>query len=201
MSNREFLQSRREAEYPIFIKVLKALPQDRFDYRPHERSPSAADVVWTLALETKACCDLVDSGRINWKPLPPPADPNEILAAFQEHSAALDNRRQRMNDEGWQKSAQLLINDKLARQVIDGVLAGEGEPADVVASRGLAVVSDSGTLEAAVDKAIAADPDAAQKVRDGKVQAAGALIGSVMREMRGQADAAAVRALLLQRLS
>jgi len=55
--------------------------------------------------------------------------------------------------------------------------------------------------EAAVDKAIAADPDAAQKVRDGKVQAAGALIGSVMREMRGQADAAAVRALLLQRLS
>jgi aspartyl-tRNA(Asn)/glutamyl-tRNA(Gln) amidotransferase subunit B len=93
------------------------------------------------------------------------------------------------------------INDKLARQVIDGVLAGEGEPADVVASRGLAVVSDSGTLEAAVDKAIAADPDAAQKVRDGKVQAAGALIGSVMREMRGQADAAAVRALLLDRLS
>ncbi|HEY5484026.1 MAG TPA: Asp-tRNA(Asn)/Glu-tRNA(Gln) amidotransferase subunit GatB [Propionibacteriaceae bacterium] len=93
------------------------------------------------------------------------------------------------------------INDKLARQVIDGVLAGEGEPADVVASRGLAVVSDSGALEAAVDKAIAADPDAAQKVRDGKVQAAGALIGSVMREMRGQADAAAVRALLLDRLS
>jgi len=93
------------------------------------------------------------------------------------------------------------INDKLARQVIDGVLAGEGDPEDVVASRNLAVVSDSGALEAAVDKAIAADPDAAQKVRDGKVQAAGALIGSVMREMRGQADAAAVRALLLERLS
>jgi aspartyl-tRNA(Asn)/glutamyl-tRNA(Gln) amidotransferase subunit B len=93
------------------------------------------------------------------------------------------------------------INDKLARQVIDGVLAGEGEPDEVVRSRDLAVVSDSGALEAAVDKAIAADPDAAQKVRDGKVQAAGALIGSVMREMRGQADAAAVRALLLQRLS
>jgi aspartyl-tRNA(Asn)/glutamyl-tRNA(Gln) amidotransferase subunit B len=93
------------------------------------------------------------------------------------------------------------INDKLARQVIDGVLAGEGEPDEVVRSRGLAVVSDSGALEAAVDKAIAADPDAAQKIRDGKVQAAGALIGAVMKEMRGQADAAAVRALLLERLS
>ncbi len=93
------------------------------------------------------------------------------------------------------------INDKLARQVIDGVLAGEGEPDEVVRSRGLAVVSDTGALTAAVDKAIAADPDAAAKVREGKVQAAGALIGAVMKEMRGQADAAAVRALLLERLS
>lgn len=93
------------------------------------------------------------------------------------------------------------INDKLARQVIDGVLAGEGEPDQIVRARGLAVVTDSSALEAAVDAAIAADPDAAQKVREGKVQAAGALIGSVMREMRGQADAASVRALLLSRLS
>jgi aspartyl-tRNA(Asn)/glutamyl-tRNA(Gln) amidotransferase subunit B len=93
------------------------------------------------------------------------------------------------------------INDKLARQVIDGVLAGEGEPDEVVRARGLGVVSDTGELEAAVDKAIAADPDAAQKVRDGKVQAAGALIGAVMRDMRGRADAGAVRTLLLQRLS
>ncbi|MBI4900364.1 MAG: Asp-tRNA(Asn)/Glu-tRNA(Gln) amidotransferase subunit GatB [Actinobacteria bacterium] len=93
------------------------------------------------------------------------------------------------------------INDKLARQVIDGVLAGEGEPDEVVRARGLGVVSDAGELEAAIDKAIAADPDAAQKVRDGKVQAAGALIGAVMRDMRGRADAGAVRRLLLQRLS
>lgn len=116
MSNLEFLQSRREAEYPVFIKVLKALPQDRFDYRPHERSPSAAELVWTLALETKACCDLVDNGRMNWKPVPPPADPNAILTAFQEHCVALDDRLQRMNDASWQKSAQLLINDKLMRE-------------------------------------------------------------------------------------
>ncbi|MGV8848561.1 MAG: Asp-tRNA(Asn)/Glu-tRNA(Gln) amidotransferase subunit GatB [Propionibacteriaceae bacterium] len=93
------------------------------------------------------------------------------------------------------------INDKLARQVIDGVLAGEGGPDDVVRTRGLAVVSDSGALEGAVDRAIAADPEAAQRIRDGKVQAAGALIGAVMKEMRGQADAAAVRALLLSKLS
>ncbi|MHA6524915.1 Asp-tRNA(Asn)/Glu-tRNA(Gln) amidotransferase subunit GatB [Tessaracoccus sp. G1721] len=93
------------------------------------------------------------------------------------------------------------INDKLARQVIEGVLAGEGEPAEVVAARGLAVVSDEGALGAAVDDVIAANPDVAAKIREGKVAAAGALIGQVMKAMRGQADAGKVRELILSKLS
>ncbi|WP_374999707.1 Asp-tRNA(Asn)/Glu-tRNA(Gln) amidotransferase subunit GatB [Aeromicrobium sp. CTD01-1L150] len=93
------------------------------------------------------------------------------------------------------------VNDKLARQVLDGVLAGEGSPEEVVVARGLEVVSDDGALGAAVDAAIEADPDAAQKIRDGKVQAAGALIGSVMKAMKGQADAGRVRELILEKLS
>jgi aspartyl-tRNA(Asn)/glutamyl-tRNA(Gln) amidotransferase subunit B len=93
------------------------------------------------------------------------------------------------------------VNDRLARQVLDGVLAGEGEPADVVESRGLAVVSDEGELAAAVDTAIAANPDVADKIRDGKVAAAGALIGVVMKQMRGQADASRVRELILAKLA
>jgi len=93
------------------------------------------------------------------------------------------------------------INDKLARAVFDGVLAGEGSPAEVVAARGLAVVSDDAALGEAVDRAIAEHPDVAAKIRDGKVAAAGALIGAVMKQMRGQADAAKVRELILSRLS
>ena len=92
------------------------------------------------------------------------------------------------------------INDKLARQVFEGVLAGEGAPDDVVAARGLAVVSDDGALLAAIDEALAAQPDVAEKIRSGKVQAAGAIVGAVMKSTRGQADAAKVRALLLERL-
>ena len=88
----------------------------------------------------------------------------------------------------------------LARQVVDGVLAGEGEPDDVVEARGLAVVSDEGALATAVDDAIEADPDAAEKIRAGKVQAVGALVGRVMKATRGQADASVVRRLLLERL-
>ena len=92
------------------------------------------------------------------------------------------------------------LNDKLARQVIEGVLAGEGGPAEVVAARGLAVVSDDGPLLAAIDEALAAQPDVAGKIRDGKVAAAGAIVGAVMKSTRGQADAARVRELIFQRL-
>jgi aspartyl-tRNA(Asn)/glutamyl-tRNA(Gln) amidotransferase subunit B len=92
------------------------------------------------------------------------------------------------------------LNDKLARQVIEGVLAGEGTPEQVVAARGLAVVSDTGALAAAVDEALAANPDAAQKIRGGKIQVVGALVGAVMKTTRGQADAATVKSLILERL-
>jgi aspartyl-tRNA(Asn)/glutamyl-tRNA(Gln) amidotransferase subunit B len=92
------------------------------------------------------------------------------------------------------------INDKLARQVFDGLLAGEGTPDEVVEKRGLAVVSDEGALAAAVDRAIEGNPAVADKIRDGKVAAAGALIGAVMKELGGKADAGQVRELILARL-
>jgi aspartyl-tRNA(Asn)/glutamyl-tRNA(Gln) amidotransferase subunit B len=96
---------------------------------------------------------------------------------------------------------QGIINDKMARQVFDGVVAGEGSPAEVVAARGLAVVSDDGALGVAVDAAIAANPGVAEKIRGGKAQAAGALIGAVMKELGGKADAGRVRELILQKLT
>ncbi len=92
------------------------------------------------------------------------------------------------------------LNAGLARQVVDGVLAGEGSPDQVVAARGLAVVSDEGALGVAVDEALAANPDVAAKVRAGKAAAVGALVGGVMKATRGQADAGVVRRLLLERL-
>jgi aspartyl-tRNA(Asn)/glutamyl-tRNA(Gln) amidotransferase subunit B len=92
------------------------------------------------------------------------------------------------------------LNDSMARQVLDGVLAGEGSPLAVADARGLQLVKDEGALSAAVDAVIAANPDVAAKVRDGKVQAAGALIGQVMKEMKGQADAAKARELILAKL-
>ena len=92
------------------------------------------------------------------------------------------------------------LTDKLARQVVEGVINNEGRPAEIIEKRGIKVVSDDAALMVAIEKAIAAQPDVAEKVRNGHVPAAGALIGAVMKETKGQADAAKVRELLLKHL-
>jgi aspartyl-tRNA(Asn)/glutamyl-tRNA(Gln) amidotransferase subunit B len=92
------------------------------------------------------------------------------------------------------------LTDKLARQVVEGVINNEGKPSEVIAARGFKVVSDDGALLKAIEIACAAMPDVAEKVRNGHLPAAGALIGAVMKETKGQADAAKVRELLLKHL-
>ncbi|MCG5434382.1 Asp-tRNA(Asn)/Glu-tRNA(Gln) amidotransferase subunit GatB [Mycobacterium sp. MYCO198283] len=99
-------------------------------------------------------------------------------------------RTQALVDEG-------TLSNKLARQVIEGVLAGEGEPDEVMTARGLALVRDDSVIQAAVDEALAAHPDIVEKIRGGKVAAAGAIVGAVMKATKGQADAARVRELVL----
>ena len=89
------------------------------------------------------------------------------------------------------------LTDKLARQVVEGVIAGEGKPAAVISARGIKVVNDDSALMAAIEKACAGQPETAEKVRNGHLPAAGALIGAIMKETKGQADAARVRELLL----
>jgi aspartyl-tRNA(Asn)/glutamyl-tRNA(Gln) amidotransferase subunit B len=138
-------------------------------------SPTAARKWWTQEIARRANADGIELVAM-------PVTPAQVAAL------------QSLVDDG-------TLTDGLARQALDGVLAGEGDPQDVVAARGLRVVSDDAALGEAVDRAIAANADVAAKVRGGKVQAAGALVGAVMRDMHGQADAAKVRSLILSRLA
>ena len=92
------------------------------------------------------------------------------------------------------------INDKIARKVLASVLEGKGDPAQIVEAEGLAVVSDDSVLTAAVDQALADNPDVVEKIKGGKVQAIGALIGPIMKATRGQADAGRVREIILEKL-
>ncbi|MEU8267622.1 Asp-tRNA(Asn)/Glu-tRNA(Gln) amidotransferase subunit GatB [Sphaerisporangium sp. NPDC049002] len=92
------------------------------------------------------------------------------------------------------------LNDKLARQVLEGVLAGEGSPDEVVEARGLRIVSDEGELSSIIDQVLSSNADAADKVRSGKIAAVGALVGGVMKASRGKADAGRARELILEKL-
>ena len=83
---------------------------------------------------------------------------------------------------------------------MEGVIAGEGAPSEVVSKRGIKVVNDDGALMAAIEKVCSEQAETADKVRNGHIPAAGALIGAVMKETKGQADAARVRELLLGHL-
>jgi uncharacterized damage-inducible protein DinB len=111
---REFFRHRFTAERPAFQRVLQALPLGAFDYSPHERSPSTAQILWTLALEAKACDELIDAGETNWAPDPPPADPEKIIATFERHTADLGERIGRLDESAWENKARFLVHGKLA---------------------------------------------------------------------------------------
>ncbi|RFT36790.1 Asp-tRNA(Asn)/Glu-tRNA(Gln) amidotransferase GatCAB subunit B, partial [Bifidobacteriaceae bacterium NR015] len=92
------------------------------------------------------------------------------------------------------------LNDKLAKQTVACVLAGEGKPDEVVKKHGFKVMNDDGALEAAVDAALAADPEVAEKLKAGNMKPMGAIIGAVMRATKGQADAKAVTKIVMAKI-
>ena len=92
------------------------------------------------------------------------------------------------------------LNDKLAKQTVACVLAGEGKPDEVVKKHGFKVMNDDGALEAAVDAALAADPEVAEKLKSGNMKPMGAIIGAVMRATKGQADAKAVTKIVMAKI-
>lgn len=112
---REFYLKRQRAERPAFLRVLRALPADRMDYQPHERSPSAQQLVWTLTSELRTCLDVVKDHRTEWKsePAPPLAD---MIELFEKWSQELSERVEAMDDEAWNRTAQFYFKGKVVSE-------------------------------------------------------------------------------------
>jgi len=115
MTNREFYLQRREAEFPAFMNVLKALPPDQLRYRPHERSPSAEQIVWTLARELKACIGAAKDGKAEMENIPPPPLA-EMLAMYERWSKELIDAVSKVDDEGWDRKAQGIYQGKVVME-------------------------------------------------------------------------------------
>jgi len=109
MTNREFCIARRKAEMPAFVRVLKALPQGRLDYRPDPKARTAAELAGVLVAEEAALITLLDTGSVEWKDEPSGATVSEIVAAFERNAAAVDERLARLDEAGWQKKARFLV--------------------------------------------------------------------------------------------
>jgi len=113
MNDRELYIQRRKLEQPKFERVFAALPKDKLDYKPHERSPSAAQIMWTIAAEHAALCDLVEKGRADWVPTPPPAY-DEIVSTFDRSWKQLGEKVARVDDGGWTCKGQIMMGGKVA---------------------------------------------------------------------------------------
>jgi aspartyl-tRNA(Asn)/glutamyl-tRNA(Gln) amidotransferase subunit B len=157
------------------------------------------------ALSNAGALDLVAETVAGGAPPPPPRPMGGGGRAPRANEAGIELSALAITPAQVARIAELVaagtLNDGLAREVIDAVLDGQGSPDEIVEVRGLAVVSDEGELTKAVDDAIAAHPDVAAKIRAGKLAAAGVLVGAVMKATGGKADAARVRAMILERLA
>jgi uncharacterized damage-inducible protein DinB len=109
MTNLEFCISRRKAEVPTFVKVLKAVPQGRLDYRADPKARTAADLAWLIVHEEAALVTLLDTGSIDWKEEKPPASVDQMVAAYERHAAAVDERLARLTEAGWEKKGRFLM--------------------------------------------------------------------------------------------
>jgi hypothetical protein len=113
-SVRQYYQECFAAEKPKFVRVLKAIPADQADYRPHPRSTSAGDLVWLLASELRDACELVDRGQVDFVPRPAPSIP-ESIAAYERNAEDLEQRlATKVDDAKWNGNARLLVDGNVA---------------------------------------------------------------------------------------
>src|SRR2546430_15895532 len=112
MNDREFFCQRHQTELPAFQRVLAALPLNQFEYRPHERSPSTLDLVWTLANEMAACSTIIDRGEVHWADVPAPGA-GEAVKAFHANYEALDDCVQALEDQQWTRQSKFYVGGKL----------------------------------------------------------------------------------------
>jgi uncharacterized damage-inducible protein DinB len=111
MNDREFFQSRRQAEKDVFLRVIRALPQDRLDYKPHDRSPTAREILRTMVAEHAACCELAGTGRAEWNPAPV-AGVEEAAARFAQLWDELDAKVAALDDQAWAANGKFFMGGK-----------------------------------------------------------------------------------------
>ena len=114
MTLREFYLKRAKAEFPVFLTVLRALPKD-LSYKPHDRSPSAEQLAWTVTYEMKALIDVVNTGKADWENITPPGL-DEMIAKYEQWSTELLEKVAALDDASQDKNAQFLYQGQVVME-------------------------------------------------------------------------------------
>jgi uncharacterized damage-inducible protein DinB len=114
MSNQEFFAGRLKAEAPVFVKVIKALPAERADYRPHPASRSAAELAWTLAASARSAVTLVDTHRVDWSESKADGGIAAAAIALEKAQAQLLERVARLDKATWEREAEFAMDGHVA---------------------------------------------------------------------------------------
>jgi uncharacterized damage-inducible protein DinB len=115
MTSREFFVDRRRAEHPVFLSVLRAIPAAAVSYRPHDRSPSTEQLVWTLTHELRSCLDAATQFRAEWRGDTPPSFP-EMLTLFEQWSNELTDVVSRMDEASWNRVVQFFYQGRVVSE-------------------------------------------------------------------------------------
>jgi uncharacterized damage-inducible protein DinB len=109
---REYYAQCLKSEKAAFLKVMKAVPPDQSDYKPHERSTSSGDLVWLLATELDDACKLIDQGEVNYVVRSAPGV-TQSVTEYEKHLAALEERLPKLDDAKWDSKARLMMDGKV----------------------------------------------------------------------------------------
>jgi uncharacterized damage-inducible protein DinB len=111
MTNLEFCIARRKAETPAFVRVLKAIPKKRLDYRPDPKARTAIELAWLLAVEEAGLVSLIKDGVVEWKESKPQGDIDKIVAAFEHSSAEVNERMEHLDEAAWDKKVRFVMSN------------------------------------------------------------------------------------------
>jgi hypothetical protein len=111
MTSLELCRQQRAQELPKFVKVLKAIPQGRPDYRPDPKARTAAELAWLFAQSEAALVKLLDTGTIEWSESKPTGGLDATVAAFETNAGAVNDRLAKLDEAGWEKKGRFLMGD------------------------------------------------------------------------------------------
>jgi len=129
LSNREFFIHRWEQEYPAFVRVFKALPANRLDYRPHPRSRSAGELVALLVSSQQSCIELCKSRKsmysgLRWQEPHGFGRLEEMIAAYERDHELLAKQLHTLEGDAWYQQAWLIqgTEEILLKDTVGGLL-------------------------------------------------------------------------------